>query len=360
VDRVARAPDVRRIALMPDVHLATGVCVGMVIATQRLIYPQAIGSDIGCGMAAMALGGDAGALRRSGAAARVLAGLRQLTPVMRHPSLSAAPALPEALLDAATGRPMLSAGPLVAQAERAGRIELGTLGRGNHFIELQADADDRLWLMVHSGSRCMGQAISDHHAGRAQRTAGGLCHLDAQTDAGREYLADVRWAVSYADANRRIMLAAAEVVCDVLGGSPREETLIACSHNHVRQEMHEGVALWVHRKGANSAAAGEPGIIPGSMATESVHVTGRGEPRALLSSSHGAGRLMSRADARRRISPRRLRAQMGAVLFDERLAARLCEEAPGAYRDLAAVLRAQRDLVRIERRLRPLLVYKGM
>src|SRR5687767_299940 len=137
------------------------------------------------------------------------------------------------------------------------------------------------------------------------------------------------------------------------------DTHFDCCHNFVRREEHGGEWLWVHRKGANSAREGEPGIIPGSMGTFSYHVTGRSERNSLCSSSHGAGRVMSRDVARRTIGPRQLEREMNGVWFDRRLAARLCDESPGAYQDLALVMRAQRDLVRVVRRLRPVLSYKA-
>lgn len=356
IERLARADDVVQVAVMPDVHLAAGVCVGNVVATTRLIYPQAVGADIGCGMLAAAFDAGADLLRRPRNAERLLDALRRAVPIMRQPSLDDAPPLPEELR-----APSLSTTALAADSRREGRIELGTLGRGNHFVEFQADEDGQLWLMLHSGSRHMGQSINAHHARHATRIAGGLYYLDSESEAGRAYLSDVAWATRYADANRRHMLAA--IAADVsvrFGVTLLPETTIAADHNHVRREEHHGLQLWVHRKGAMSARANEPGVIPGSMGTRSYHVTGRGCPEALHSSSHGAGRRMSRGDARQRISPKRLAQQLDGVCFDRRLAPRLCEEAPGAYKDIDAVFRAQRELTRIDRKLRPVLVYKGV
>ncbi|MBK8915235.1 MAG: RtcB family protein [Phycisphaerales bacterium] len=356
VERIARADDVVRVAVMPDVHLAYGVCVGSVIATRRLVYPPAVGSDIGCGM--LAIGIDAGAdlLRRSRTAERLLEALPRAAPPMRHRNLESAPGLPMGLCADA-----LSDASLARDAFREGRIELGTLGRGNHFVEFQADDEERLWLMIHSGSRHMGQAIHDRHVAGATRAAGGLCVLDSETAAGQAYLADVAWARAYADANRREMLRAiADVLETRFGVRVVADTLISVDHNHVQREVHDGEALWIHRKGAMSAREDEPGVIPGSMGTHSFHVTGRGCAESLHSCSHGAGRRLSRNDARQRIGPQRLIKQLDGVWFDRRLAARLCEEAPSAYKDVDAVFRAQRELTRITRRLRPVLVYKGV
>jgi len=355
VERLRRAEDVVHVAVMPDVHLAAGVCVGNVVATTRLIYPQAVGSDIGCGMMALAFDAEADAIRKQRRAEKLLEGLKVAVPTMRHRNLDAAPQMPGAL----TAMP-LSAG-LESDARREGRIELGTLGRGNHFVEFQADEEDRLWLMLHSGSRHMGQAINNLHARNGVRAGGGLYHLDSESDAGRAYLGDVEWARAFADSNRRCMLnAIAGTMSELFGIASLPDTWLACDHNHVRRERHGERELWVHRKGAVPAGEGEPGIIPGSMGTGSFHTIGRGCADALHSSSHGAGRAMSRSDARRRIPKRKLIQQLGDVWFDERLAEQLCEEAPSAYKDIDAVFRAQRDLTRIVRRLTPVLVYKGV
>jgi len=356
IGRLRRAEDVVHVAVMPDVHLAAGVCVGNVVATNRLIYPQAVGSDIGCGMMAVGFNCEADLLRKERRAHRLLDALSTAVPTMRHPSLQASPELPATLLDNPLGTPSLA-----ADARREGRVEFGTLGRGNHFVEFQADAEDRLWLMVHSGSRRMGQAISTLHARSGMRAGGGLYHLDAESEPGRAYLSDVAWACRYADANRRRMVhAICELMQSLFSVEHAPDTLLACDHNHVRRERHADRDLWVHRKGAVSARDGEPGIIPGSMGTHSFHVAGRGCNAALCSSSHGAGRTMSRSDARRRIPARKLVQQLEGVWYDERLTSQLCEEAPSAYKDIDAVFRAQKELTRIVRKLTPVLVYKGV
>jgi tRNA-splicing ligase RtcB len=185
--------------------------------------------------------------------------------------------------------------------------------------------------------------------------------LDVDSDEGRAYLADLRWALAYAEASRAAMLAAVrDVLRDVFAAEAEPLSRIDCLHNFARQEEHGGDVLWVHRKGALSAAPGEAGIIAGSMGTASYHVTGRGLEASLCSSSHGAGRVMSRSDARRRVSPRDLAKQMRGVWFDHRRAGQLRDEAPAAYKDIDEVMRAQRELTRIGRRLRPLLSFKGV
>jgi tRNA-splicing ligase RtcB len=250
----------------------------------------------------------------------------------------------------------LSNGRLVATAKRQASLQLGTLGGGNHFVELQADEEDRLWLMVHSGSRGMGQAIRTHHMERASPAAAGLRVLEATSPAGAAYLNDVEWARRYAEANRSAIARAVEeaVFCPA-----RWATAISADHNHVALEDHGGCALWVHRKGAMMAAAGVPGVLPGSMGTHSYHVEGRGVAEALRSSAHGAGRAMSRDRARRAITSRELGRQMAGVWYDFRLAEALREEAPRAYKDVRSVLRAQAELVKVIRRLRPILNHKS-
>jgi tRNA-splicing ligase RtcB (3'-phosphate/5'-hydroxy nucleic acid ligase) len=356
IDRIAHAEDVVQVAVMPDVHLSGDVCVGLAVATRRLIYPAAVGGDIGCGMAAIACDATADALQNGLMAARLLAELGRVVPAMRH-SRATMPELPIHLSE----RP-LSDPRLTKLVTRDGRVQFATLGRGNHFLEFQADQEGRLWIMLHSGSRAMGQAITAHHVAAAERQSQRrkLPWLDAETQTGRDYLADVEWAIAYADASRLAMLRAVEqVLGDVLTSRLAWDTLIHANHNHVRREQHGGELWWVHRKGALPASKGVAGVIPGSMGTQSYHVTGRGCAESLSSSSHGAGRAMRRGEAAQRVSPKQLAREMRAVWFDTRFAKQLCDEAPSAYKDVQAVMRAQRELTRIDRVLRPLLSYKG-
>jgi tRNA-splicing ligase RtcB (3'-phosphate/5'-hydroxy nucleic acid ligase) len=352
--RLADSDDVRHVALMPDAHLAEDVCVGAVLATSGTLYPSAVGGDIGCGMAAVAFDVEAAAVAEPSVAARILSALAGSVPFARH-RRAACPSLPPALRER-----RLSSSDLEAVRKREAEMQLGTIGSGNHFIELQADEDGRLWLMLHSGSRGIGPAIRDHHLRRCRAGRLGLRFLDAESEAGRAYLADVAWALAYAEASRRRMV---EVVADVLGrvagAAPLWDSFLSCHHNHVRREIHGSETLWVHRKGAIPAAEGVVGLLPGSMGTFSVHVVGRGNEASLGSCAHGAGRRLSRTAARHHISVSQLGRETAGVLFDHRVARSLREEAPSAYKDLTHVLRAQHDLARVVRRLRPVLVYKG-
>jgi tRNA-splicing ligase RtcB (3'-phosphate/5'-hydroxy nucleic acid ligase) len=354
IDRLRRTEDVRRIAVMPDVHLATDVCIGTVIATSRLLFPAAVGADIGCGMLAMAFDADAGVLADPVRSATLLKTLYAAIPSTRRHRARTIP-WPAELRDA-----RLSHASLDAIARSEGQLQLGTLGGGNHFIEFQSDEDDRLWLMIHSGSRCMGQAVRGFHLTRAMRTAQGMLALDADTTAGQAYLHDVAWASRYADANRRAM---ADAVVDLMAQTFAirhvDASLIRCDHNHVACEEHFGEQFWIHRKGAMPAGANIAGVLPGSMGTLSYHVQGRGCAEAMRSSAHGAGRALSREKARRKVTARDLCRQMQGVWFDHRMAQSLRDEAPAAYKDVRAVLRAQHDLIRVTRTLRPLLSFKG-
>jgi len=343
------------VALMPDAHLAEDVCVGAVLATSGTLYPSAVGGDIGCGMAAVAFDIEAAAVAETHAAARILNALRAAVPFERH-RRATLPSLPEGLGDRSLSSPELE-----GLRRRIAGTQLGTIGSGNHFVELQTDEEGRLWLMLHSGSRGLGPAIRAHHLRHCHVGRHGQRYLEAACDLGRSYLADVGWALAYADASRRRMV---EAVADVLGhvaqATPRWETFESCHHNHVRQEVHCGDTLWVHRKGAIPAGAGVIGLVPGSMGTFSVHVVGLGNPASLGSCAHGAGRRLSRSAARRKISVSSLARESRGIFFDHRLAQDLREEAPSAYKDLKCVLRAQRELARVVRRLRPVLVYKGV
>ena len=356
LDRLARTDDVHYVAVMPDVHLSAEVCTGTVVATRRQLLPQAVGNDIGCGMAALRFQCAADILASEASAARLLAGLYRIVPAIRHPRLRVPGPLPEALDSVQLSHPRL--GKL---KRRDGSLEFATLGRGNHFIEFQADEQDGLWLMIHSGSRAMGQALNVHHLGQCRPTNTGLSCLDAESAAGQEYLADLDWACRYADESRRQMAEAViGLMADLFGVSADRESFLSCNHNHVTREAHFGEDFWVHRKGAISARENQPGIIPGSMGTASFHVAGRGHEDALHSSSHGAGRCLSRGQAFKAIPGHELHRQLKGVWFDHRLAGKLRDEAPSAYKDIHAVMHAQRDLTRIVRRLRPLLSYKGL
>ncbi|MEL6195486.1 MAG: RtcB family protein [Myxococcota bacterium] len=222
LERLTRTDGVVAVAAMPDVHLASDVCVGTVVASS-LLFPAAVGGCIGCGMAAIAFDADAEVLDSAGSAARVLGGLGAYVPILKHRD---AQALTEML---ETGR--LSAEVLEKKKERDGRVQIGTLGRGNHFLEFQRDDENRLWLMVHSGSRGIGQLIRDHHLKRATPTNTGLLALAAESSEGEAYLNDMNWALAYAAENRRRLVDTAVVVMKrALGITADETSLFGCHH----------------------------------------------------------------------------------------------------------------------------------
>jgi tRNA-splicing ligase RtcB len=354
IERVRRADDVVYVAVLPDVHLAVDVCVGTATATRRLVYPSAVGGDIGCGMLAVAFDAAADVLRDPANAGALLRALGERVPSHRRSRRNLMP-MPHGLSPEA-----LSHASLVSAVRDEAKLQLGTLGGGNHFVELQADDEDRLWLMIHSGSRAVGQAVKAHHLARATIRSASMMAVDGATDDGRAYLHDQEWARAYADANRRAMaeqvVGAVKELFDV---DADESTTTGCDHNHVRAEEHFGQTLLVHRKGAMPAGAGLAGVVPGSMGTTSYHVEGRGCAESLRSSAHGAGRLLSRGAARERFTRQDLRRQMGDVWYDPRLAEALREESPRSYKDVRSVMRAQAELVKVIRTLRPVLVYKG-
>ncbi len=356
ISRIEKAEDVHQVAIMPDVHLAEGVCVGTVMATNQLIYPQAIGSDIGCGMTAVRFNCNASTVNRKADALEILNELRSAVPIKRQRSLQSTTELASEFTNL-----QLSDNKLIAASRREGRIELGTLGRGNHFLELQSDENNQLWLMIHSGSRNMGQLVSQFHTKNATKIPGGLLYLDSDSDQGQAFINDVNWTIAYAKLNRLIMVkSVAGTLHKLFRIDPEMDTLIDCNHDHISREQHFGKTLWVHRKGANHAWEGQLGIIPGSMGTCSFHVTGRGCERSLCSSSHGAGRAMPRNLARKKITVKDLTRELKGVWYDETLSRKLCDEAPSAYKDIKAVMRAQKELVQVSRRLKPVICYKGV
>jgi tRNA-splicing ligase RtcB len=241
--------------------------------------------------------------------------------------------------------------------ERSGPRQLGTLGRGNHFLELQQDEEGALWVMVHSGSRSLGPALRDRYRSEAE---GPLSGLPEDSPAGRAYLQDLALARAFARASReRMLLATAALLEHRLGLEPDPASHLDCDHNHVLREEHGGRCLWVHRKGAIAAGRGQPGLVPGSMGDASFHTRGRGHPDALGSSSHGAGRRMSRGEARGRFDRHAVADQCAGLVVDPRRLRHLVEEAPRAYKPIDRVMRAQRVLTRPVRRLRPVLSYRG-
>jgi tRNA-splicing ligase RtcB len=358
--RLQRTEGVVRIAVMPDVHLASEFCVGTVVASDTFLFPNAVGGDIGCGMLALRFEGEVEEkLRDADVAARLLGVLAVLCPGRRH-HRKTGHALTEELRAMGMSCARLEG---VKNGEECG-LQLGTLGAGNHFLELQTEdvpvGEGTVWLMIHTGSRHLGQVVLHHHLPRARRLAGGIFALPIDSAEGRAYLRDVAAARAWARENRRLLaMRAAEAVERVMGVRPAMGSLLDCDHNHVVEEQHEGKKVWVHRKGATAAGKGVEGIVPGSMGTRSYHTVGLGCEAALCSSSHGAGRALSRTEAREKVTIGALRQQLCEVWYDARLERALREEAPMAYKGIEEVMGAQGELTKVVRRLRPRVVHKG-
>lgn len=350
IERLRRLAGVRHVAVMPDVHEAPGVCVGTVFATSGVLYPAAIGGDLGCGMAALGFDAPADAVDEPAVADDLLRHLERLVPIRRQVD-----PLPVRL----RARPRAS-DPRLDRALAEARPQLGTLGGGNHFLELQRCREDgRLWLMVHSGSRGFGQAVARFHAGGPPGSAA-LCGVAAGSDAGRAFLHDLALARAWARWNRGWMVrAVAWLLKERLGICPRPGSFVQCDHNHVRRERHGGAWLWVHRKGAAPAKAGVAGLIPGSAGTASFHTVGRGCALSLCSSSHGAGRALSRGAARERVTRAQQRRAMAGVHARWAATRRGREESPHAYRPIEQVMRAQRDLIAVRRELQPVISHRA-
>lgn len=356
LNRLCRSEDVQYVAIMPDVHLAEDVCIGTVVATTHVLYPNAIGGDIGCGVSSVRINGDVTLLSDERMAAKLLHGLGRLVPAIRQRGAAEVPRLPDSIHELSLSDPRLE-----RLKTREGSTQLGSLGRGNHFLELQKDEEEKLWLTVHSGSRIMGQSIRDHHMKEALPATTGFRYIEALSVQGNAYRQDMTWALAYAEGNRRhIIQTTVGLIEDVLGVTADWATYLSCVHNHVQWEHHFDTQWWVHRKGAIMAQAGVVGIIPGSMGTASYHVEGRGHAASLCSSSHGAGRVMSRGEAHRTIRIEQFKREMRGIWFDQRCLSKLRDEAPSVYKDITHVMRAQRELTKIIRVLKPVLNYKAM
>lgn len=350
------------VALMPDCHVGFGMPIGGVLACRDAVIPNAVGVDIGCGVmvARTSLPADrleAALLRQC------LREWRRRIPVgfAHHGS-----AQDWEGWDAA---PMKS--PPVKHELDAARFQLGTLGGGNHFIELQAGDDGRVWLMVHSGSRNFGLKIAEHYHLMAleecrrearELPASDLAWLSANGKIGCEYLDAMGFALNFAARNRECLLKVALSVLNELTGAVSDRT-IAIHHNYCVVEEHGGVRVYIHRKGATAARKDQPGIVPGSMGSPSYIVRGLGNPRSFMSCAHGAGRRLGRREASRRLTAPECDRAMRGIVFDGWSADRKGRpdfgEAPQAYKDIDAVMAAQDDLVSVETRLEPLAVLKG-
>jgi len=365
---LANLPFAEHVALMADAHVGYGMPIGGVLGTKNEILPYGVGGDIGCGMGAFQTGIEAAALSRDDLVA-VRAQVLKRVPVgkgarkrgdrfveeFRRTGLFAE--IKESV-ESKLGDKVLEPEKIVEQ--------IGTLGGGNHFMELQRDEEGRLWVMLHSGSRNMGQQVVRYyhqlaihlnerwHAGVPKE----LAFLPADSEEGADYLEKMTLALNFARANRDAMVEAIREAIEAELGPFEVGEVVNIHHNYASHESDGQRNLWVHRKGATLARAGVTGIIPGSMGTASYIVEGLGNPKALNSCSHGAGRVLGRNVAKQTLSLEAERERLGSVVHGLSEVAHL-DEAPSAYKNIDEVIAAQSDLVKIKHRLTPLASMKG-
>jgi tRNA-splicing ligase RtcB len=361
----------KHIALMPDCHMGYGMPIGGVLATQDVVVPNAVGVDIGCGMCAVRtsirpeemtheqikkiLGGPK--THKGGIRANIPVGFN------RHSKKQ-----DESLMPPSLDGPFFL--PVVADHYNAALKQLGTLGGGNHFIEIQKGSDDRVWLMIHSGSRNLGKQVADHYNTVAKKMNArwhsavpknwDLAFLPMDTTAGQVYRAEMNYCVDYALANRKLMMKRVEEAVATVFPDAVFEPIINVAHNYAAMEHHFGQNVMVHRKGATRARKDELGIIPGSQGSYSYIVRGKGHNDSFMSCSHGAGRTMSRTRAKKELD---LASEIQTldnfgVVHSMRHANDL-DEAPSAYKDIVEVMDHQGDLVDPTHCLQPMAVVKG-
>jgi len=360
------------IAVMPDVHVGKGATIGSVIPTHGAIIPAAVGVDIGCGMMALRTSLDASDLPDSLAPLR--AAIERAVPHGRTRGKrdNGSWGSPPSHVDAAWTELTESFERITTKYPKLrrtnNRVHLGTLGTGNHFIEVCLDQTERVWLMLHSGSRGVGNAIGNLFIELAKEDMRqwfinppdrDLAYLPEGTDHFDDYVEAVHWAQTFARRNRELMMAAVIKAMRETIAKPftADETVVNCHHNYVQKERHYGEDVWVTRKGAVRAGEGEMGIIPGSMGARSYIVRGKGNPESFCSCSHGAGRLYSRTEAKRRFTLEdQKRATAGVECRKDK---EVIDEIPMAYKDIDAVIHAQRDLVEVVHTLRQVICVKG-
>jgi tRNA-splicing ligase RtcB len=375
VERLAFLPFVHEhVALMPDVHFGIGATVGSVVATRGAVIPAAVGVDIGCGMVAVRTDLTASDLPDS--LARVRSAIEAAVPHGRTDNGGANDRGAWGKLPQSVSKAWARLEPafveLVAKHKGVSfprpANQLGTMGGGNHFCEICLDENEAVWVMLHSGSRGVGNRIGSYFIGLAREDMRehvanlpdrDLAYLEEGTEHFADYVEAVSWAQEYARTNRELMLSSALGALAKSLGRPisTTEAAVNCHHNYVSREHHFGADVLVTRKGAVSARAGELGIIPGSMGAKSFIVRGKGNPDSFCSCSHGAGRKMSRGEAKRSFTlAEHVEATRG---IECRKDAGVIDETPAAYKSIDAVMAAQADLVEVVHTLRQVVCVKG-
>jgi tRNA-splicing ligase RtcB (3'-phosphate/5'-hydroxy nucleic acid ligase) len=364
--RAASMPFIHpHIALMPDAHLGKGATVGSVIPTERAIIPAAVGVDIGCGMIAVRtqfqaaeLPANRAPLRKAIEASIPLGAGAYNTRIWRHET-----SLRIADLESLAVKLSVSVDNYAANW----RDQLGSLGSGNHFIEVSVDQDGHVWLFLHSGSRGIGNKIAQHHIAQARDLIKtwriglpdrDLAYLVEGTQHFDNYIAELTWAQEFARLNRTEMMARVKAAFEKwIGSEIRVEHEVNCHHNYTAKEYHFGRDVWLSRKGAIDASPGTWGLIPGSMGTRSYIVQGKGNRLALNSAPHGAGRNYSRSAARKRFTVEQLREAMAGIEYRDTAA--FIDEIPQAYKPIEVVMEDARDLVDVRYELRQIVNVKG-
>jgi len=342
----------KHIAVMPDVHLGAGATIGTVIASRDAVCPAAVGVDIGCGMAAVNLNRKIDSFKDLKSIRRLI---EKVIPVGHRGHKSAKP-LNDHLLIQASDR--------IKSKWHKAHWQMGTLGGGNHFIEICDDGEGNAWLMLHSGSRNVGKSIADYHIKKAKRLMDiwhikladpDLAFLVKDCPEFKDYIDDVKWCQEYAFDNRQrmvgLILTALNLPIYLM------EVMINCHHNYIAWENHYNTNVMITRKGAVRAREGDMGIIPASMGQPSYIVRGKGNPESFNSCSHGAGRRMSRTAARKKYTVEDLRDQTQGV--ECRKDADIIDEIPGAYKPISEVMKNQADLVEIVKELKAVVCVKG-
>jgi tRNA-splicing ligase RtcB len=354
---------------MPDAHLGKGATVGSVLPTRGAVVPAAVGVDIGCGMIAVRTPWTVDEVRGRGPLAPLRGDIERSVPLSAGKyNKKLTPSAKERVEELERLGEDLGVLSSVTSTAPNWALQLGSLGSGNHFIEVSADEQRRVWLFLHSGSRGVGNKIASKHIAIARKRAErdrldlpdrDLAWLDEGTPEFDRYVAELRWAQHFALLNREEMI---DRVADALAGHMRtdgtpERERINAHHNFTQQERHDGVDLWVTRKGAIEARKGQAGLIPGSMGTASYVVVGKGNPESLNSSPHGAGRVHSRGSARRTFTRAQLEKAMAGIEWRHTDA--FLDEIPAAYKDIDVVMRDAEDLVEIRHTLHQLVNVKG-
>ena len=368
IEMVSRMPFVfRHVAVMPDCHLGKGATVGSVIPTVGAIIPAAVGVDIGCGMVAVRTSLKRDDLPKD--LSDIREGIERRIPLAAggvNRSLTEGAAARVALIERETGDRLL----FYDRVKRDWREQLGTLGSGNHFIEVVLDETGDMWAFLHSGSRGIGARVAEHHIGiaKSEMSEAGvdlqdpdLAFLTEGTPTFDDYISDLYWCQDYALQNRAEMMerVLTELSYAVHGddrGIERVETVM-CHHNFTARETHFGEDVWVSRKGAIEASEGQPGLIPGSMGTRSYCVRGLGEPESFRTAPHGAGRRFSRGEARRRFTMEDYDRSMQGI--EARRSPEFLDELPEAYKDIDEVMEHSRDLVSVTAAFSQIVNVKG-